>query len=268
KVPLAVFEAGAFLGQGVLEPRAAGGEATVPFALERAIAVDQERKTETRDARLARIEAGRLTLERDQVLLTTYRLRNGGEADAKVVVRHPRTQGMRLVKPPEGTDDQVGRGTALVPARIGGSASGELRVEERRAFQVAADPLSPEADEAVKGYLADARADAKVAAPLAKAWEIRKALVDALREQEKLQGEREILSTAAEEAREGLSSIARNTKGVEELRAKLAGRLTELGEKLARISKRLVELELQIAERRVALQDGLQAIKLTDPLAT
>lgn len=268
KGPLAVFEAGAFLGQGVLEPLGPGAEATIPFALERGIAVDQERKGETRDARLARIETGRLTLERDQVQLTTYRLRNGGDAAAKVVVRHPRAQGMRLVKPPEGTDDQVGKGTALVPTSVGGYATTELKVEERRAFQVGADPLSPEADEAVKGYLADARADAKVAGPLAKVWEIRKKLVEALREQEKLQGEREILSAASEEAREGLQSIARNTKGVEELRAKLAGRLAELGERLARIAKRLVELELQIAERRVALQDGLQSIKLAEPLPT
>ena len=266
KGPIAVFEAGAFLGQGVLEPLAAGGEATVPFALERGIAVDSDRKGETRDARLARIEAGRLTLERDQVQLTTYRLRNGGEADAKVVVRHARVPGMRLVRPPAGTDDQVGRGTALVPATVAGRGSGELVVEERRAFQTGADWLSPEADEAVKGYLADPRADAKVAGPLAKAWEIRKALVGAQREQEKLQGEREILSTAAEEAREGLRAISRNTAGVEDLRRRLAGRLGELEEKLARIAKRLVELELQVAEQRVALQDALQAIKLAEPL--
>jgi hypothetical protein len=266
KGPIAVFEAGAFLGQGVLEPLAAGGEATVPFALERGIAIDLDRKGETRDARLARIEAGRLTLERDQALLTTYRLRNGGDTAARVLVRHARTHGMRLVKPPEGTDDQVGRGTALVPIRVDATASAELRVEERRAFQVAADPLSPEADEAVKGYLADARADAKIAGPLAKAWELRKALVEALREQEKLQGEREILANAAEEAREGLRSISRSTKGVEELRQRLAARLGELETKLARIAKRLVELELQIAERRVGLQDGLQAIKLAEAL--
>ncbi|MGB8932370.1 MAG: hypothetical protein WCC48_14090, partial [Anaeromyxobacteraceae bacterium] len=266
KGPIAFFEAGAFLGQGVLEPLAAGGEATVPFALERGIAVDQDRKGETRDARLARIETGRLTLERDQVQLTTYRLRNGGDADAKVIVRHARAQGTRLVKPPDGTDDQVGKGTALVPVRVGAGASAELRVEERRAFQQGADPLSPEADEAVKGYLADARADAKVAAPLAKAWEIRRALVEALREQQQLQGEREILATASEEAREGLRAISRNTKGVEELRQRLAARLGELEEKLARSAKRLVELELQISERRVALQDRLQEIKLAEPL--
>ncbi|HSN15138.1 MAG TPA: DUF4139 domain-containing protein, partial [Anaeromyxobacteraceae bacterium] len=265
KGPIAVFEAGAFLGQGVLEPLAAGGEATVPFALERAVAVDSDRKGETRDARLARIETGRLTLERDQVQKTIYRLRNGSEAPVKLVVRHARVPGMRLVKPPDGTEDQVGKGTALVPVTVAAAGSGELIVEERRAFQTGADWLSPEADEAVKGYLADPRADAKVAGPLAKAWEIRKALVGAQREQEKLQGEREILSTAAEEAREGLRAISRNTTGVEELRRRLAGRLGELEEKLARIAKRLVELELQVNEQRVALQDALQAIKLAEP---
>jgi hypothetical protein len=266
KGPIAVFEAGAFLGQGVLEPLAAGGEATVPFALERAVAVDSDRKGETRDARLARIEAGRLTLERDQVQKTTYRLRNGSEAAVKLVVRHARVPGMRLVKPPDGTEDQVGKGTALVPVTVAAAGSGELIVEERRAFQTGADWLSPEADEAVKGYLADPRADARISGPLARAWEIRKALVAAQREQEKLQGEREILSTAAEEAREGLRAISRNTKGVEELRQRLAGRLGELEEKLARLAKRLVELELQVNEQRVALQDALQAIKLAEPL--
>jgi hypothetical protein len=266
KGPIAVFEAGAFLGQGVMEPLAAGGEATVPFALERGVAVDSDRRGETRGARLARVESGRLTLERDQVQLTTYRLRNGGEAEVKVLVRHPRVPGMRLVKPPEGTEEQVGKGSALVPAKVAGHATAELVVDERRAFQVAADWLSPEADDAVKAYLGDARADAKVASPLAKAWELRRALVDATREQEKLQGERDILSQAAEEAREGLAAIARNTKGVEELRARLAGRLAELGEKQARVAKRLVELELKTNELRVALQDRLQEVRLEGPL--
>ncbi len=155
KGPIAVFEAGSFLGQGVLEPLAAGGEATVPFALERGIAVEQDRMGETRDARLARIEAGRLTLERDQVQKSTYRVRNGGEADVKVILRHPRAQGMKLHKPPAGTEEQVGKGTALVPAAVAGHATAEVVVEERRPYQTAADWLSAEADEAVKGYLAD-----------------------------------------------------------------------------------------------------------------
>ena len=57
--PIAVFESGAFLGQGVLEPLAAGGEATVPFALERSVAVDTDQRSHQQSARLARIERRR-----------------------------------------------------------------------------------------------------------------------------------------------------------------------------------------------------------------
>src|SRR5690606_16088008 len=99
--PIAVIERGAFLGQGVLEPLAAGGEATVPFALERALAVDKSAFNDTQEARLARIEAGRLTVERDQVLRTTYRVRNGQPEEARVLLRHPRVPEMRLHDAPK-----------------------------------------------------------------------------------------------------------------------------------------------------------------------
>ena len=45
--PLAIFAGGAFLGQGMTDPLPDGATATVPFALERTLAVD----TEPRDAR-------------------------------------------------------------------------------------------------------------------------------------------------------------------------------------------------------------------------
>ena len=54
--PIAVFEGGAFLGQGMVDPLPAGATATVPFALERSIAVDQDRKFDEMGARLAKIE--------------------------------------------------------------------------------------------------------------------------------------------------------------------------------------------------------------------
>jgi hypothetical protein len=41
--PIAVFEEGSFLGQGLVDPLPDAAVATVPFALERSLAVDQER---------------------------------------------------------------------------------------------------------------------------------------------------------------------------------------------------------------------------------
>lgn len=264
--PIAVYEASSFLGQGVMEPLSAGGEATVPFALERALAVDVEQRSSTEDARLFHIEHGSLQLERDQVTRTRYKIRNGGSDDAKVVVRHQRQSGSRLHDPPQGTEEQLGQGIALVPLTVKARGTGELVVDERRGYPMSADWLSPEADQAVKGYLSDKRADAKVASVLRAAWQIREALVQASRERDQLRNEQAILQNASVQTRESLKAIARNEKGVEDLRSQLSARLAELDGKLATVSKRLVELELGISERQVRFTETVRDLVLAQPL--
>ena len=100
--PIAVFEEGAFLGQGMVDPLPNGATATVPFALERSIAVDHDRKYDEQGERVAKIENGELTIERDEVTQTKYRVRNGGDVAAKVLVKHPRNTGARLYGPRPG----------------------------------------------------------------------------------------------------------------------------------------------------------------------
>src|SRR5512135_338550 len=87
--PIAVFQQGAFLGQGMVDPLPEGATATVPFALERAIAIEQERKYDQLGERIAKIENSELTIERDAVTQTKYRVRNGSDNAAKLLVRHP-----------------------------------------------------------------------------------------------------------------------------------------------------------------------------------
>ncbi len=112
--PIAVIEGGAILGQGMVDPLPAGATATVPFALERGIAIDEDRKYDELGARLAKIENGQLTVERDRVTQTKYRVRNGAELPAKLLVKHPRTSAARAsINPPPGTEEQ--RGDRLGP---------------------------------------------------------------------------------------------------------------------------------------------------------
>jgi hypothetical protein len=264
--PLAVFEEGAFLGQGVLEALSAQGEAIVPFAVERAIALEQEQRSETLEARLAKIEHGQLTIERDQVHRTLYRIKNGASKPSKVVVRHPRQPGAHLYQPPAGTEDQMGKGNALIPSMIAARSTSELKVEERRAFSMHADWFSPEADAAVKAYRQDARAEAKIVAALKRAWDVRESIVKANNEVQKLRVEKGILERSAHDTREGLNAIGRHRSGVSELRAKLSARLLELDEKLADLNKRLVEFEVSQSEQRVAFTETVRDITLKEPL--
>jgi hypothetical protein len=96
--PIAVFGEGQFLGQGMLDPLPPQGKATVPFALDRSVAVSRERASTDQGARLFRIEAGALYIERDSVTKTTYKVVNGGDETSKLLIRHPRLGGARCSK--------------------------------------------------------------------------------------------------------------------------------------------------------------------------
>ena len=203
--------------QGVLEPLASGADATVPFALERAIALQSEQRWDQQSARSRRIEAGQLTIERDQVLRTTYKVQNGQAQSARVLVRHPRQSGMRLHAAPPGTQDRVAMGNALVPVEIAARSTAEGMVDERRAYSQHTDWMTEEANVAVKAYLDDSRADPKLAAALRSAWQLRESLRQTMEARQKLEGERAILSQATEEARENFNALKRNSgKGVDD----------------------------------------------------
>jgi hypothetical protein len=264
--PIAIFEAGNFLGQGLLDPLPDGASATVPFALERSLAVDSTRTRNDEGARVKRIEASTLTIERDAVELTKYRVRNGGEKPAHVEIRHPRSSGWRLVKPPPGTKDNVGNGNAIVPTDVAGRATAEFTVEERQAAERTADWLSSLADEAVRAYLNSPKADPQTRNVLAQAWTLRDSLVRVAEERKKLTDEQNELQTSTEETRNNLKSIEKNHAAAD-LRARLTDRLSRASARLDEITKRMVEIDMQMNEQRVRFQDLLRTLKLSVPSA-
>ena len=263
--PIAVFEKGAFLGQGMLDPLPPKATATVPFALERSLAVDSERSNLELGARLFKIEAGELVVERDSVTRTLYRIKNGGDSNAKLLVRHPRLNAARLYKPPPGTEDNLGAGNALVPIQIQAAGRAELTVEERQPSQESTDWLSPLADEAVKAYLADARADHATASALSGAWGQREALKKAVDERDELTRSQAELEKSARETRLSLEAIEKN-KQAADLRAKLTVRLGDVTNRLDQITKKLVEVNMRSSELGVRFRDAIREIHLTVPL--
>ena len=264
--PIAVFEKGAFLGQGMLDPLPPKATATVPFALERSLAVESERRSLELGARLFKIEAGELVVERDSVTRTLYKIKNGSELSAKLLVRHPRLGGARLYKPPAGSEDNLGAGNALVPIVVQAAARAELTVEERQPTQERTDWLSPIADEAVKAYLADARADRALVAALSSAWTGRDALKKASDERNSLTQSQAELEKSARETRLSLEAIEKN-KQAGDLRAKLTARLADVTGRLDQITKKLVELNMRASELEVRFRDSIRELRLSAPLA-
>ena len=262
--PIAVFEAGAFLGQGMVDPLPAGATATVPFALERGIAVDRDRKSDELGERVAKIENAQLTIERDSVTQTKYRVRNGGDKPAKILVKHPRIGGSRLFSPPPGTEDNVGTGAALVPARIAPSATAELVVDERSAVRRVVDWFGPIAESAIKGYLADPKSNQDAVKKLTLVWGARTDIVKLTADRAKLQQESDTLGQSTEETRRNLRAIEKN-KTAEALRQKLTARLAEAATKLDDLNRKLVEIDAKLAELGVTFREGIRDIKVVVP---
>ncbi|MDQ2646832.1 MAG: hypothetical protein M3020_23715 [Myxococcota bacterium] len=263
--PIAVFEKASFLGQGMLEPLPPRATATVPFALERGVAVTSELRVDQQGSRLFRIEGGALYIERDSVQRTRYLIDNGSDRPMKLLVKHPRQPGARLFKPPAGTEDNVGTLTALIPIELRTRGKAELTVDERRANQEMADWLDPLADDAVRGYLADPRANPAIAQKLKDAWVVREALRKHTDEFNALSKEREELERLTDETRRSLRAIEKNPQAAD-LRQKLTKRLSDASTRIDAITKRGIELRMSIDEQQVRFRDAVLGLKLEAPL--
>jgi len=263
--PIAVFGEGQFLGQGMLDPLPPKGKATVPFALDRSVAVSSDRMSTEQGARLFRIEGGALYIERDSVTKTTYKVVSGSDESSKLLVRHPRMSSARLFKPPVGTEDDIATATALVPIPLKPHSRAELVVDERMASQQSMDWLHPLADEAVKGYLADVRADRGIVQKLTEAWTLREALKKAGDQVDALETEQHELEKSSRETRLSLEAIEKNNQAAD-LRVKLTRRLAEVTTRLDQITKKLIELRLSLGEAQVRFKEAIRDIKLAGPL--
>ncbi len=262
--PIAVFEDGSFLGQGLVDPLPDGATATVPFALERSIAVDVEHKWDELGERVAKIENGDFTVERDQVRQAKYRVRNGGEKVAKVLIKHPRMNGARLFSPPKDTEDNVGTGSALVPTMVQPNTTTEFVVDERTPSPRRVDWFGALAGTAMKAFLADPKTDPALVARLGAAWKIRAEIVEKNDALSKVEASEGALLQSAEETRRNLRAIEKN-RIADALRATLTARLAETSTKIDILTKQKVELESKLAELRIRFKDSVRDIRYVSP---
>ena len=259
--PIAVFQNGSFLGQGLLDPLAASAFATVKFALERAIGVESHQKSDVQGTRLSKIENGNLWLEHDVVLKTTYQIQNGSDLAVKLLVKHLRRSGARLYQPPQGTEDNVGTGSALVPTQLSAHAKQDVVVDERSAEPEYADWFGIAADKAVKAYLADPRADARVAQQLSALWPLRGQIVAKQDQRSKLANELGQLQSEAAQKRADLRAIEKN-RAADALRRSLTARIGVISSREETLTAQNIQLGQDLSELQVRWRDGVAAIHL------
>ncbi len=255
--PIAIFEEGAYLGQGMLDALPDAATTTIPFALERALAVESNAQWAVEGARLVRMQRETLTLERYNVQRTTYRLRNGMDRAVRLLVRQP-LNGARLHEPPQGTEET--NGNALVPSSVPARGHTETLVTTRTPFTVMVNLQDEQAALAIEQYLREASPPDAVAQVLrARPVDLRQQIQDLSREHATQTQRRDDLQRNAEETRDNLRAIQRNPQAAD-LRAQLTTRLGRVATELDQITRRVVELDTQIGERRVRLAEAVRGI--------
>jgi hypothetical protein len=260
--PLAFFGDGGFLGQGVIESLPDAASATVPFALEQSLAIERRVDYIQEGSRLYMIDGGQLTIQRQVGPRTHYKIRNGAKDARKLWLKHPRQAGSKLINPPKNTEDNLGTGSALVPKEIGSLATVELTLDERQGRQQQTDWLDDLAEEAVKGYLADAAANPASVAALKAAWAIRRDWKKLSDESARLRGEQEELERSTEETRDNLRAIEKN-KAADDLRKTLTSRLAKASARLDQVSKRLIQADMQIKELELRFREAVKDLKIS-----
>lgn len=262
--PLAIYYEGVFAGQGMTDALPEGATATVPFGLNREVSIEIGHDSRQEAPRIYRIEDGALTIARDDVVLTTYRIKSGANQATKLLIKHPRLSDAFMNRFPAGTEDNPEKMTVLVPTEIGAHAAAALVLDERRSTTHGIDWMSELADDAVKGYLADPHADPASATQLRAAWEIRQALASANRERDRLVRESNERRLDGEETRANLAALEKGS-AVAALRTKLTSRLADDSAKLELVEKNLLQINMQINDQQVRFAAAIHAVTVLDP---
>ena len=259
--PLAFFGEGGFLGQGVIDNLPQGASATVPFALERSLAVERNVEYIQEGSRLYQVDSGRLTISRQVGPRTKYTIKSGSDRVSKLWLKHPRQAGSTLLSPRAGTEDNLGTGSALIPFRVEAKQTATLELNERSNQPQGVDWLSPLAEQAVKEYLAAEDANPATTKDLKAAFVLRDDWKRATDEAGKLRAEQQELERATEETRGNLKAIEKN-KAAEDLRKTLTSRLSRSSARLDVVTKRLIELDLQTKELELRFREAVKDIKI------
>lgn len=255
--PLAIFEAGAFLGQGLLDPLPNEATAVVPFALERGLAVESTSTFDVEGARLLRIRRGEVQIERFRTTRTTYTVRNGMDRDARVLIRTPTPEGTSLFEPPTGTESA--NGSALVPVRIATHGRSEQLIVARSPFSITTNWADRQAVEAIRAFIAQNRAPRDVIDALRTALELQEQVTSLSGQRDEEMNRLRDLQINSQETRDNLEAIRRNP-GAADLRARLTARLAQVSGQIDQITRHAVDLDTQIGERRVRLSEAVRTI--------
>lgn len=254
--PVAMFAAGSFVGEGILDRLHRGEVALIPYALDSSCTVASELKREERPVRITKVASGVVTVENRDVKIRRYLIDVGARAPARIVIRHSRSYGYEVEDMPPETQDT---GSAyLIPIPIQATKRSVYEVVESKPITRRIRLLDSNGA-TVGEYIGKGDLPKQVADRMTAAIDLRKQMARLDRESDEVRRQMVQVGMRADEVRASLSAIGKDPKAAS-LRKKLLASLAETTAKTEAISRDLAAKTATRAAVRVRLLEALHEL--------
>jgi hypothetical protein len=263
--PISIYSGDSFVGEGLAESVGAGVSATLPFAVEPSIMVTSSTSYSGDQMQLLRIVRGVLEVESFARTTTVWTAKAPKSIGAfTVLVRHSKAGwNYALTDKPAGTEELPD--AYLVPVEVkkaGEEAS--ITLVEQTPSTTTLSIWDGRALGLLEGLVAQASLTPALKKQLEPVVKLRQEIGRIDTEVEGLKRQQVELDQRAAQTRENLEAIKKDP-AASALRAKLNARLDDFTKDGDRIGRKVVELQSQRLEKKIALEDLLQTLEFEAP---
>ena len=265
--PISIYSGQSFVGEGLSEAVSTSTSATIPFAVEPSILVSSKSEYKGGEMHLLRISRGVLEVESFSRTTTTWSVKGKKAQEAyRVLVRHNKAGwNYELVDPPK--DTEVLPDAYLIPVPVAkGRTEGSLDVVEQTPSQTTISIWDGRALPLLETLVLSGDLTPDLRTKIQPVVDLRREIGRIDTEIEGLKKQQIELDQRARETRQNLEAIKKDP-AANALRKKLSNRLEEFTSEGDKIGRRIVELQSQRLEKKIALEDLLENLELTTPRA-
>jgi hypothetical protein len=263
--PISIYTGGSFVGEGLSEAVSTGTSATIPFAVEPSIMVSSTSTWTGDEMRLLKISRGVLEVESFSRTTTIWTAKGKpAEKAYSVLVRHNKAGwNYELVDPPKGTE--VLPDGYLVRVEVAkGKSEGSTEVVEQTPSVTTISIWDSRALGLLETLVLSTDLTPDMRTKIQPIVDLRREIGRIDTEVEGLKAQQVELDQRAYETRENLEAIKKDP-AANALRKKLSDRLDDFTRDGDRIGRKVVELQSQRLEKKIALEDLLDDLELSAP---
>lgn len=261
--PISIYAGGSFVGEGISEPVSAGVPVTIPFAVESSLLVTASTHSRGAELRLVKIVRGVIEVEAFARRTTIWEVKAQQPRDHETTlyVRHNKAGGsFQLAPRPPGTEDVAN--AYLIPIKIPAKGvEAKLEVVEQTPSRSTLSIWDSRTLILFEGILAQGNLDRAIRTKLEPLVKLRQEVGRIDTEIEGKTRTRQELDQRAQETRANLEAIKRDP-AAGALRKRLSDRLDQFAKDGDKLGRELVELQTRRTEKKVALEDAMQALDL------